>query len=76
MDHSTVAFYANNAASVAARYESVVSSLSDHFSPAFHPESKLLDIGFGSGRDLATLAKSGHDCYVPVTGPGSPPTVP
>jgi SAM-dependent methyltransferase len=63
MDQSTVAFYANNAVSVAARYESVVSGLSDHFSRAFHTNSKLLDIGFGSGRDLAALVKSGHDCY-------------
>ena len=63
MDQTTLTFYANNAAAVAARYESVVSSLSDHFTTAFHPNSKLLDIGFGSGRDLAVLAKSGHDCY-------------
>ncbi|NQW95253.1 MAG: class I SAM-dependent methyltransferase [Polaromonas sp.] len=63
MDQTTVAFYSNNAATIAARYESVVSSLSHHFSMAFHPKSKLLDIGFGSGRDLAVLVKSGHDCY-------------
>ena len=63
MDQPTLAFYANNAATVTARYESVVSSLSDHFPTAFHPESKLLDIGFGSGRDLAVLVKQGHDCY-------------
>jgi SAM-dependent methyltransferase len=63
MDPTTTAFYSNNAAMVAARYESVVNSLSHHFSNAFHSKSKLLDIGFGSGRDLAVLAKSGHDCY-------------
>lgn len=63
MDQSTVAFYADNATTVAVRYESVVSSLSDHFARAFHPKSKLLDIGFGSGRDLAVLTKIGHDCY-------------
>lgn len=63
MDQSTVAFYAMNAATVAARYETVVSSLSDHFAKAFRPNSKLLDIGFGSGRDLAALVQSGHNCY-------------
>ena len=63
MDPTTIAFYSNNASAVAARYESVVNSLSHHFSTAFHPKSKLLDIGFGSGRDLAVLVKSGHDCY-------------
>lgn len=63
MDQSTVAFYAINATAVAARYESVVSTLSNHFASAFHPKSKLLDIGFGSGRDLAVLTRLGHDCY-------------
>lgn len=63
MDPSTLVFYANNVATVAARYESVVSSLSDHFAKAFHSNSKLLDIGFGSRRDLAVLARSGNDCY-------------
>ena len=63
MDQPTVAFYSANAQTVAARYESVVSSLSGHFSSAFRPKSKLLDIGFGSGRDLAVLLEQGHDCY-------------
>jgi len=63
MDQTTVSFYSNNAATVAARYDSVKSSLADHFSVAFQTKSKLLDIGFGSGRDLAVLVKSGHDCY-------------
>lgn len=63
MDQATVDFYRANASSVASRYESVVSSLSDHFLAAFLRSSKILDIGFGSGRDLAALAKLGHDCY-------------
>ncbi|MBV5347516.1 class I SAM-dependent methyltransferase [bacterium] len=63
MDQSTLDFYSSNATTVAARYEAVVSSLSNHFSMAFHTKSKLLDIGFGSGRDLAVLVKNGHDCY-------------
>jgi SAM-dependent methyltransferase len=63
MDHPTVAYYSQNAATLAQRYESVVSSLSSHFSTAFRPNSKILDIGFGSGRDLAVLAAMGHECY-------------
>ena len=63
MDQPTVSFYSANAPTVAARYESVVSSLASHFSTAFRPQSKLLDIGFGSGRDLAVLVEQGHDCY-------------
>lgn len=63
MDQTTVAFYSANAPTVAARYEAVVSSLSNHFATAFRPKSKLLDIGFGSGRDLAVLVGQGHECY-------------
>lgn len=63
MDHSTVNYYSQNAQQVADRYEAVVSSLSEHFLVAFKPNSKVLDIGCGSGRDLAVLHKLGHDCY-------------
>jgi SAM-dependent methyltransferase len=63
MDAATVSYYSKNARSVADRYESVVSSLSKSFDEAFKPESKLLDIGCGSGRDLALLLHQGHDCF-------------
>jgi SAM-dependent methyltransferase len=63
MDHNTVHYYSQNAQQVADRYEAVVSSLSEHFHDAFKPNSKLLDIGCGSGRDLAVLHKLGHKCY-------------
>lgn len=63
MDQTTVAFYSANAGTVAARYEAVVSSLSGHFPAAFRSKSKLLDIGFGSGRDMAMLLEKGYDCY-------------
>jgi SAM-dependent methyltransferase len=63
MDSATVNYYSQNAQTVAERYESVVSSLSNSFGDAFKPKSKLLDIGCGSGRDLALLASLGHDCF-------------
>ena len=63
MDHNTVNYYSQNALQVADRYEAVVSSLSEHFVDAYKPNSKVLDIGCGSGRDLAVLHKLGHDCY-------------
>ncbi len=63
MDQSTIKYYTENAKAVAARYESVVSNLSESFAGAFKPASKILDVGCGSGRDLAALLSQGHDCY-------------
>jgi SAM-dependent methyltransferase len=63
MDQSTLKYYADNAAQVAERYESVVSDLSAHFADSFSKGGKILDIGCGSGRDLAVLYKLGFDCY-------------
>jgi 2-polyprenyl-3-methyl-5-hydroxy-6-metoxy-1,4-benzoquinol methylase len=63
MDQSTLKFYSDNAAQVAERYESVVSNLSAHFVDAFSNGGRILDIGCGSGRDLAVLHQLGFDCY-------------
>jgi 2-polyprenyl-3-methyl-5-hydroxy-6-metoxy-1,4-benzoquinol methylase len=63
MDQSTLKYYSDNAAQVAQRYESVVSDLSAHFADSFSKGGKILDIGCGSGRDLAVLHKLGFDCY-------------
>jgi len=63
MDQSTLKYYSDNAAQVAERYESVVSDLSAHFADAFSKGGKILDVGCGSGRDLAVLHKLGYDCY-------------
>ena len=63
MDIATISYYSKHAASVAERYEGVVNSLSAHFDVAFLNRPKVLDIGCGSGRDLAALKKLGHDCF-------------
>jgi SAM-dependent methyltransferase len=63
MDFETISYYSRNARSVAERYESVVSGLSKSFGEAFKPRSRLLDIGCGSGRDLALLTSLGHECF-------------
>jgi SAM-dependent methyltransferase len=63
MDQRTLKYYSDNAAQVAERYDSVVSNLSAHFADSFNKGGKILDIGCGSGRDLAVLHKLGFDCY-------------
>ena len=63
MDSQTVSYYSSNAIHLANRYDGIVSSLSNHFETSFLPNSKLLDIGCGSGRDLSILHTLGHDCY-------------
>lgn len=63
VDKATIAYYQQNAEEVAARYESIVSNLAASFEMAFKPRSRIVDIGCGSGRDLALLTAMGHDCY-------------
>lgn len=63
MDQLTINFYRDNAKQVAERYESVVNDLSRHFTEAFNTGQKILDIGCGSGRDLAVLHKLGYETY-------------
>ncbi|WP_284620648.1 methyltransferase domain-containing protein [Aquabacterium humicola] len=69
MDSASQAFYAHNARDIAERYEAGASSIARHFSHAFAPGSRVLDVGAGSGRDLAQLHRSGFDAFgvEPVT---------
>lgn len=63
MDQQTIDFYKKNSKEVAVRYESIVSDLSNHFLDAFSKGKKVLDIGCGSGRDLAVLQKFGYNAF-------------
>ena len=63
MDQQTVNYYANNASDVSQRYESITSGLAPHFGRAFAPGSRILDIGCGSGRDMAYLSKLGCQVF-------------
>jgi len=63
MDAQTLGYYAQNAPDVLSRYESVTNSLLPIVESGFQKGGKVLDIGCGSGRDLAAMAKMGFDCY-------------
>ncbi len=61
MDASTIQYYDANGAEIAKRYETVSSPVSRYFQQSFLPGSKVLEIGVGSGRDMACLHASGFD---------------
>ena len=63
MDSSTAEFYAHNAQDVAQRFESAKSTVARYFAAAFPEGSRVLDVGAGSGRDLAELITRGYDAY-------------
>ncbi|HEX4917412.1 MAG TPA: class I SAM-dependent methyltransferase, partial [Limnobacter sp.] len=48
-------------ADIAKRYEDVASPVSQYFPQAFLPGSKVLEIGLGSGRDMACLHANGYE---------------
>ena len=63
MDERTVRSYETNAAEFAERYESAPGSIGGFLRLAFAPGSRVLDIGAGSGRDMAALLREGHDAW-------------
>ena len=63
MDSQTVTFYRRNASEVARRYEAVASPIADHVSRVFPEGGRILDVGCGSGRDLALLIERGYDAF-------------
>ena len=63
MDADTSDFYARNASDVVARYEASNSPLLPYLSLAFAAGSRVLDVGSGSGRDVALLLRAGYDAF-------------
>jgi SAM-dependent methyltransferase len=63
VDPQTAAHYETFGESLALRYEAVPSPVARFYRVAFPEGAKVLDIGAGSGRDLAALAASGYDAY-------------
>jgi SAM-dependent methyltransferase len=63
MDKPTLDYYALHASEVAQRYEVSPSPLAHRFAESFPSGGRILDIGCGSGRDLAQLHKQGFQPY-------------
>jgi SAM-dependent methyltransferase len=63
MDKETIAYYRQSADLVADRYESIVNGMAPCFEQAFAAGSRVLDVGCGSGRDMAHLLRMGRDAY-------------
>ena len=57
----TFDYYKNNANEIFQRYENASEGVGRFFRMAFPPESKVLDIGAGSGRDMKKLITQGHE---------------
>lgn len=64
MSSQTQQFYENHSHELIARYDSAdMSALHQLLAKHIPSKSKIIDIGFGSGRDLVFLQSNGHDIY-------------
>jgi SAM-dependent methyltransferase len=63
MDTQTLNYYSANATDVAHRYEATSSPLAGRFASSFEAGGRVLDLGCGSGRDMAELRRQGFDPY-------------
>jgi len=60
---STQIYYRQNHLSLIKQYNSITSPIKDTLDRYIKPNHKVLDIGFGSGRDLKYIQKIGAECY-------------
>ena len=70
VDAETAKFYERNAVELAARYESAASPVERYYPLAFPCGARVLDVGAGSGRDLAALLRAGYEGYGVEPSPG------
>lgn len=70
VDSKTAEFYDRYADELAARYESAASPVERYYPVAFAAGARVLDVGAGSGRDLAALLRAGYDGYGVEPSPG------
>jgi SAM-dependent methyltransferase len=63
LDDQTLSSYDSNAREFAERYENCSGGISEWFDVAFPKHCRVLDVGAGSGRDLALLLKGGWEAF-------------
>jgi len=63
MDKSTVDYYDKNYQALIEKYDSSQNNFFEPFYKELKDTSNILDIGFGSGRDLSLLQRKGHHIY-------------
>ena len=63
MDSRTLQYYAKHAPEVAARYTRAAGGIDRYFPAAFTRRMRVLDVGAGSGRDLALLLDMEVDAF-------------
>lgn len=62
-DANTASFYRDMAGGFASEYAGVSSDYADRLERSFQGCRKILDVGCGTGRDLACLLRKGKDAY-------------
>ena len=70
LDDQTLSSYDSNAREFAERYENGSGGISEWFGVAFPKRCRVLDVGAGSGRDLALLLKGGWEAFGVEPSPG------
>lgn len=63
VDERTWSAYADHAAEIAPRHLRAGKGVARYFSQAFAPGDRILDVGCGTGRDLAALVSEGFTAY-------------
>jgi SAM-dependent methyltransferase len=63
MDLPTLKYYEKHAPEIAERYGRVQKGVANYFNVAFPPGARVLDIGMGTGRDVAKLNALGWSAY-------------
>jgi len=61
MDKQTIEFYEREGPNLAAVYDSCDGGITEYFQTAFSAEMHILEVGCGTGRDLARLLEMGFD---------------